>query len=288
MINQHAQLPDLNNEIERTLEDIKSEDHRGVLLSKELEDPECSSRWKLVGGTLPSEDFLLDRLKTLNDMISDSQRKIIQKNIEIEKTKDEVKNTQDTVSKYREESRPMLNQFNSLQWKIKSINHKLMATVSELSMHQATTTKLREEEKILVDKIDQARMLIDDNEGTAPSEKALCTLNRLLSARWAKDKNKESKIISTKWRYIDSSKVNKFDSKKGESAQVTIRTSAELRPTAYIPNESLGIPKPVRTFKYVTNRLFCIYLHDMHIFTLQILISMEPINLSNQLNLDLQ
>ena len=40
MINQHAQLPDLNNEIERTLEDIKSEDHRGVLLSKELEDPE--------------------------------------------------------------------------------------------------------------------------------------------------------------------------------------------------------------------------------------------------------
>ena len=97
----------------------------------------------------------------------------------------------------------------------------MMATVSELSMYQATAIKLQQQQRIANIKLEQSKWRIV--VGEPPTDEASAELRRRQRTRNSVPQS-DGRVCATE----------------------TIRTTAEPRPNAYIPDvtHGLGIPKP--------------------------------------------
>jgi len=112
-----------------------------------------------------------------------------------------------------------------LQQKIRETTKKMLASVSELSMYQATALRLQQEKSHREKALDEALWRTD--HGEAPSDEAVKDWTR-------REQRRMMRLEATMRREEEMNLVQ---------PQGVVKTAAEPRPTAYIPDD-LGIPKP--------------------------------------------
>ena len=135
----------------------------------------------------------------------------------------------------REGTLKLAQRVNEFQGRIRDVTRRMMATVSELSMYQATAMKLQQEKNVKKTELEEARWRVA--HGQPPSEDAEREWFRLEQAQLARA---EARLMG---RSQGNLAVGGQEEDDMVVPTVAVRTTAEPRPNAYIPDD-LGIPKP--------------------------------------------
>mmetsp|Transcript_31115 Transcript_31115/g.93311 ORF Transcript_31115/g.93311 Transcript_31115/m.93311 type:complete len:362 (+) Transcript_31115:1622-2707(+) len=217
--------------IDFTQRELGIEKSKTQQLCKDLEEPENTERWNGLSCNdeedCPEEDHVLARNTILERRLSDNKELLLEKELILDEVTGLTQELQKRVSAERDAAQPLVRKANESRSKLQTITRSMMALVSELSMYQATALKLEEERSTQEWSLDEAQRAVD--QGEAPNEEAA----RELSCMEAMAIERQKELNLTRY-------VIHYPAKN------TLRTTAEPRPTAYIPDEGLGLglPKP--------------------------------------------
>jgi hypothetical protein len=219
--------PDLSGR-EKALAELEAElaEEREVVeqLSRDLEDPANTLRWRAIEGFDPPNDELDSRAAELEARLGRTKEQLLEKELQLEEVTEITKELSERASKGREKARALAAKVNDAQSRVREATRRMMATVSELSMYQATVMKLQEEKARCEEEVRIGRARLA--QGEPPSEDALIELDRRRRREMAAAANLTAR----------------YDEEMAAEAGF-MQTTAEPRPNAYIPDE-LGIPKP--------------------------------------------
>jgi chromosome segregation ATPase len=218
------QLTESELEQERTL--------INVLVSK-LETPGSEDvRARHLGGLDPEPEQVAAKIEVLEERLNDKKEQLLEKELVL----DEVSSLSDKLRMQAAESRgPTLDlakKVNDYQAKIRTTTRKMMASVSELSMYQATAMKLEHQKKEQLADLEEARYRL--GQGSPPTEDAEHEWYRM-----ERDRVRRQEAMMERRNATDAQDAT-------ASMPGMVRTTAEPRPNAYIPEE-VGIPKPYGT-----------------------------------------
>eukprot|EP00903_Cladosiphon_okamuranus_P014759 g13676.t1 len=197
-------------------------------LSRDLEDPANLIRWRALGGEDLSTEQLETSIVLLEDRLSDKKEGLLEKELVLEEVVSLTKKLRKQASDGRQETLQLSKKVNEFQGRIRDTTRRMMATVSELSMHQATALKLQQEKMSRERELQEATWRAE--HGEPPTEAAVWDLYRL-----------EQKSVADSTRRLERAEAESSGDVPMPPSMV--RTTAEPRPNAYIPDE-LGIPKP--------------------------------------------
>lgn len=194
-------------------------------LSDQLEDPKNIDRWRPLEGEDPSLEQLAVKLQVFEDRMDGKREQLLEKELILKEITSLTDKLRDQAISKRDISKSMADQLNSFQNRIRDTTKKMLASVSELSMYQATALRLQQDKARCEKLLEEASFRVE--HGEAPSEEALKEWNRIerRSNQAATDamRNEEEMML------VQPSNL--------------LKTTAEPRPTAYIPEE-MAIPKP--------------------------------------------
>lgn len=232
----------LQNDVEQvqlninSLEDeIKSLKEEGQSLTNQLEDPMQSDRWRELGGEDLDDEQLDAKIHILQERVKDEKERLMEREVMLEEITTQRDKLQRSIKEVNEKTQPIVNKMNDYQTRLRDVTRSMMALVSELSMYQAIALKLQEEREQQEESLSLSKELVE--EGKPPSEDAIRDLKRLLRDR---------KLENTPQNEIDDGFGHVY-----YPAPYALRTTAEPRPSAYIPDTGIEIPKPygVKPFK---------------------------------------
>eukprot|EP01012_Entosiphon_sulcatum_P040232 TRINITY_DN53874_c0_g1_i1.p1 TRINITY_DN53874_c0_g1~~TRINITY_DN53874_c0_g1_i1.p1 ORF type:complete len:965 (+),score=292.98 TRINITY_DN53874_c0_g1_i1:89-2896(+) len=260
------QLSDIQREIElcqRLLPKVKEHEEELMSLREQLDeekwnaetleealvDPKNTSRWRKLGpvkkGVEPddqdeSAESLRAKEQELEQKLYQQHEKLMEKDLILE----EVTELSDRLRKHatngREYTLELAKKVNSYQHTIQQKAKKMMATLSELSMVQASSMKLQNDLMESQQHVEEAKKRLED--GLAPTEDAEQTFYRHERDR----RRREQELVVQQLRR---------QQEEEQPAQI-MRTTAEVRPNAYIPNPEIMLPKPygaLQPFKSTTS-----------------------------------
>jgi chromosome segregation ATPase len=223
-------VPDIEKNIKLIAEleeKLKAEQAHTEELSAMLEDPSNATRWRPLDGEDPDMDQLQSKLKMIEDRLDEKREQLLEKELILEEVTVLTERLRDQALQRRDASKTLSNTLGDLQTKIRDVTKKMLATVSELSMYQATALRLQQEKVSREEMLEEAKWKI--SHGEAPTEDAAKEWARMERKRVMREEAATARAESL--RLLEAG---------GEGMA---RTTAEARPTAYIPDE-LGLPKP--------------------------------------------
>lgn len=200
-------------------------------LSRDLETPGNSERWRQLVGEDEDMEKLKARVADLEARIGQKKDAFIEKELVLEEVTTLSDKLREQALAGREGTLELARGVNEFQSKIKETTRHMMASVSELSMYHATAMKLAEEARIRNDELLDAQWRMENNEAPTESLQHECL-------RMVQNEMRRREMADTRARSDDTEVA---------PAMIT-RTSAEPRPNAYIPADGIGIPKPYGRF----------------------------------------
>jgi chromosome segregation ATPase len=206
------------------VEELRSQRARTAVLCAELESTANSDRFRLLDGDDQDTAQLSTKLSLLDARLDEKKGILLEKKLALEEMTTLTQKLKNRAGEGRETTLLLTAKVNDYQGRIRDVTRRMMALVSELSMYQATAMKLQQEKASKLSDLDEAKWRVA--HGQPPSDDAEREWFQHEHAQLARA---ESKLLS-----------------KGQVASlplVGVRTTAEPRPTAYIPDE-LGIPRP--------------------------------------------
>ena len=220
---------------------IENEKQMSFTLSNQLESPENLDRWRAIEGEDPDIEVLHTKLTQIEKRVDLKRNEALEKQIVIDELTVLNAKLQNQIDSKSASSALLSLQLHEVQAKLKDLTRKMMATVSELSMYQSNALELQQEKTEKQKVIEEASQQVI--KGEPPSEEAIKDWMRL-ERRMIEVKSKLEKSYS--------SKQNTFHNTAGNTSLMdfdrdnipSIKTTAEPRPTAYIPEDILGVPKP--------------------------------------------
>jgi len=202
-------------------------------LSNNLEEPSNCDRWIELNGKDVDEHQLIAKIRVLKERLNENKKHLLEKEVlleELTRHTNELKRELDLCSC---EIQPEVQNLNNYQSRVRTITRSMMALVSELSMYQATSLALEEEKENKQHALASTREMMAKVE---PLSHDTIQYFRRLEDRQAKS------IINSKER-ISFPYTSQFG-RKFYNAKNALRTTAEPRPSAYIPDSGFGIPLP--------------------------------------------
>lgn len=186
------------------------------------------SRSRLLKGIDPDADQLTAKIDVLEERLNDKKEQLLEKELVL----DEVTSLSDKLRIQAAETRgstlELAKKINEVRAKIRHKTRQMMASVSELSMYQANAMRLEvekaEKEKVLA--LARER-LAQDLPPTDDAEHEWIRLER--------DRLRKQELL------LDGARERAEAYQQAQ--EFTIRSTAEPRPNAYIPEE-MAIPKP--------------------------------------------
>ena len=210
----------------RDLEEVLIAERRKTdEISTQLEDPKNIDRWRPLEGDDPSLEQLAVKLNVFEERLDGKREQLLEKELilnEITLLTDKLKNQ--AISK-RDVAKDMADQLNSFQSRIRDTTKRMLASVSELSMYQASALRLQQDKARCESLLEEATWKVE--HGEAPTEEALKEWNR--AERRANQFASDAMRVEEEMMLVHPSTL--------------VKTTAEPRPTAYIPEE-MAIPKP--------------------------------------------
>ncbi|RKO93586.1 hypothetical protein BDK51DRAFT_24341, partial [Blyttiomyces helicus] len=225
--------------LEEELEQARKEVAR---LSGVMESPDGEGRCRDLGGEDPGQKELLGKIKLLEETLAEKEEKILEKDLVLEEVSTLTNRLKRQTLEGRQETGEVAARINELGKKLKHVTKAMMARVSELSMHQALAMSLYQEKCEKQTLLAEARARLE--AGEVPTEAIERDFIRAERARLKHDKERQD-LRERRDRENAGGYVEIDDS---FYIYNNIRTTAEPRPNAYIPNASgvgeLPIPKP--------------------------------------------
>eukprot|EP00842_Homolaphlyctis_polyrhiza_P000705 jgi/Hompol1/1635/HPOL_002745-RA len=214
-----------------------------VKLSKSMENPDDPKRCRNLIGADPTQQELLKKIERLEDLLAVREEKILEKDLIIEEVATLTSRLKKQTLDGKEETYQVTRRLNDLTKQIKHVTKCMMAKVSELAMYQAKAMSLYQEkcEKEALVEESKARLA----SGDIPTDQIERDFVRQEKARIRREgkarAQQERKQREEMGRFVDVDDEEFY--KYGN-----VRTMAEPRPNAYIPDGSafgeLPIPKP--------------------------------------------
>ncbi|KAI8835875.1 hypothetical protein BC829DRAFT_406093 [Chytridium lagenaria] len=218
------------DDVKKDLETVRNEVAR---LSNLIESPEDPTRCRDLGGEDPSQKDLLEKIKRVEALLAEKEERLLEKDLVLEEVSTLTERLKKQTLEGRNETHEVSSKLNDLSKKIKHSTRAMMARVSELSMYQALAMSLYQEKCDKEALVEDARdKIIRGEPPTDTIEKEFIRLEKLRAKR-------EKDIMAARERQ---------DREKAPNYIEVIRTTAEPRPNAYLPDSSgvgeLPIPRP--------------------------------------------
>ena len=218
---------------------LQDEANQLNVLSECIESPTKTremGRWRDLGGGDLDNEQLYAKTQILIDRLGENKEQIVEREVILEHLQSQTQLLAREADLIKVNVQPSIKQLNDCQSRVREVTRSMMALISELSMYQATALKLEEEKEAKQDSLTNYRALAAS--GQPPSLNALKALNRL-----------EQRQRDAETSMCDSSD---FDPKTYQNefgklyypAKYALRTTAEPRPSAYIPDCGLELPTP--------------------------------------------
>ena len=223
-------IPEHEQKQGRLKEQLESVREAAKTLSKNLESPSNSKRWKKMKGDDMSMEQLKRVVDDLQERIADKKERTLEKELVLEEVTALSTKLREYAAENREQILKLAQQVNEFQARIKDMSRKMMAAVSELSMYHATSMKLEKEVSEQQEELEDAEWRVDHDE--PPTEAAQHELLRIVQ----REAERREALAN---RHIMDDRVE---------PNIVKRTTAEPRPNAYIPPNGVGIPKPYGMF----------------------------------------
>lgn len=168
--------------------------------------------------------------------MSDNREQLIEKEVMIDELHTYKTILENDVNLTRVKAQPAVNRLNECQGRVREVTRSMMALVSELSMYQATALKLEEERESQEEQLANSRKLVASGE--PPSADAFRELRRIERSR-----DQQIHALRSLQEFDPTAQEHEFG-KLYYPAKYALRTTAEPRPSAYIPDVGIEIPKP--------------------------------------------
>ncbi|KAM5236429.1 coiled-coil domain-containing protein 146 [Ctenodactylus gundi] len=199
-------------------------------LEKQFINPQGKNRARLLPGEDLTDEEMIKKLDELELQLAKKEEKLLEKDF----VYDQVSRLMDRLCKtqaHKEDTLYLAKKMNSYQKRIKDVTEKLMALVAEVSMKQALAIQLQKEVKEKEDFLFSCSSRI---------EKGL-PLNKDIEKQWMKVLRDEDM-----YAVASSEKSREFAEADNRQLPNGVYTTAEPRPTAYVPeaDATLPLPKP--------------------------------------------
>ncbi|NXI38080.1 CC146 protein, partial [Galbula dea] len=187
------------------------------------------SRKRDLGGKDPSPPELLKKIKQLEVELVQKEEKLLETDLLYKHISWLTDRTHAMAEAGKQDTLLLAKRANELQRKIKGKTQKMMALVGELSMKQALTIKLQQEMRDK--KLFLMTILSRIAQGLPPPKET--------ENEWLKVLRNE-KIH----REAAAARAKRAAEEEQAAAPDYVHTTAERRPTAYIPNDEFSLPLP--------------------------------------------
>ncbi|XP_069657852.1 coiled-coil domain-containing protein 146 isoform X3 [Haliaeetus albicilla] len=192
-------------------------------------DPANESRKRDLGGKDPSPPELLKKIEQLEVELVQKEEKLLETDLLYEHISRLTDRIRATAENGKQDTLLLAKRTNELQKKIKDRTQKIMAFVAELSMKQALAIKLQQEAR---DK-EQFLMTVSSriDQGLPPPKET---------------ENEWLKILRNEKMQKAAAEARAEHAAEEEQAAAPgyVHTTAEQRPTAYIPDDKYSLPLP--------------------------------------------
>ena len=193
-------------------------------LSQALEDPNNTSRWRMLEGRIPSMEELRAKASLLDERLAAKRELLLEKSLVLEEVSALAERLKAQAAEGKSETLELAKKMNEVQGKLRAATRSVMAAVAELSLYQATSIQLDEEREALGNLLRTARERFA--RGDAPTEDADREVARRL---------RELEVVR--------SRAAAAAAAEEEEDTDEPMTTAEQRPTAYMP-VGWAIPRP--------------------------------------------
>ncbi|NXK82797.1 CC146 protein, partial [Amazona guildingii] len=194
-----------------------------------IADPANESRKRDLGGKDPSPPELLRKIEQLEIELVQKEEKLLETDLLYEHLSWLLSRVHAAAEDGKQDTLLIAKRTNDMKKKIKVRTQKMMALVAELSMQQALAIKLQQEVR---DK-EQFLMIVSSriDQGLPPPEEI---------------ENECLKILCDEKMQKEAAEARAKHAAEEEQAAAPgyIRTTAEPRPTAYIPSDEHTLPLP--------------------------------------------
>jgi chromosome segregation ATPase len=235
-------MPEYAAKILTLQKDLAEEREVVDALCRNLENPSNLGRWRELQGEDPDTEQLAAKIQVLEERLNEKKEQLLEKELVLEEVTALSDKLRSQANEGRSDTLALAKRVNEFQARIKEVTRKMMATVSELSMYQATALKLQQEKHDQEMSLEDAQWKLD--QGQAPTE--------AIEHAWYRSERdrlrRQEFAIQQRERggmSVQSGGGGGMGGGMGggDVPSQVVRTTAEPRPNAYIPDE-IGIPKP--------------------------------------------
>lgn len=217
-------VPELDANVARLQAELLQTRRRREELSKALEDPSNTSRWRLLEGPVPTMEELRAKTALIEERLGSKRELLLEKSLVLEEVSALADRLRVQAEDGKGETLELAKKMNAVQAKLRAATRTIMASVAELSLYQATSIQMEEERTELARVVVEARERLESGE--APTEDA--------EREWQRQLREEQVIRQRAAEAREAAEEEDLD------APIT---TAEQRPTAYVP-VGWAIPKP--------------------------------------------
>lgn len=217
-------VPELDTNVAKLQAELLQTRRHREELSQALEDPDNTSRWRLLEGPVPSMDELRTKTALVEDRLASKRELLLEKSLVLEEVSALADRLRLQAEEGKGETLELAKKMNAVQAKLRAATRTIMASVAELSLYQATSIQM-EEERSEVDRVLRAAHERVQN-GEAPTDDA--------EREWLRQIREEQMVRQRAAEAREAAAEEELD------APIT---TAEQRPTAYVP-VGWAIPKP--------------------------------------------
>uniref|UniRef100_A0A8D0FMN2 Coiled-coil domain containing 146 n=1 Tax=Strix occidentalis caurina TaxID=311401 RepID=A0A8D0FMN2_STROC len=183
-------------------------------------DPTNESRKRDLGGEDPSPPELLKKIEQLEVELVQKEKKLLETDFLYEHVSRLTDRMRVATENRKQDTLLLAKRTNALQKKVKDRTQKMMALLAELSMKQALAIKLQQEMR--------------------DKERFLMTVSSRIDQGLPPPKETENEWL----KVLRNEKMQKEAAEKQAAAPYCVHTTAEQRPTAYIPDDEYSLPLP--------------------------------------------
>eukprot|EP00771_Trimastix_marina_P000541 gnl/Trimastix_PCT/1561.p1 GENE.gnl/Trimastix_PCT/1561~~gnl/Trimastix_PCT/1561.p1 ORF type:complete len:918 (+),score=462.55 gnl/Trimastix_PCT/1561:99-2852(+) len=225
------QLPQADQYLERfrkLSEELRATQEHTQQLSEQLESPQTEGRWNMLGGPDVSARELQQRIAALEERLNDKKEQLLEREHVLDELTSLSNHLRAEALRGRESTLSTATRVNAINSKIREYTRSIQSTMSESSIYEAKAVQLRQQRTELEEQLADARARIE--RGAPPTADCVHMVEEAIRRREVDEDRRRNTAAE-------------------EVAPGTIRTTAPLRYTAYIPDDGLGLPVPYPVFQ---------------------------------------
>ncbi|PFH36438.1 hypothetical protein BESB_046300 [Besnoitia besnoiti] len=213
-------------EVEQLKKELHEEKMLGESISFKLENPTEGRQWQELSGEDPDMEALDAKYRLLVKRFRGRQIELLDQDLRLEDLTELTEKQKARAERERDAALHVRNEILRLHGKLLEMNRRMKVTLSELTLYKDYLPKLKELQNATARRVDEARRNVYFGRPATPNAE------EELYALIEKEVERDRTLVAAKRRALEDMRE-----------QTAFRTTAERRPSQYIPDSnSIGLP----------------------------------------------